>query len=195
MNSNTYAADYFRELSELSEQMTAHDEQGEDLGFSAGILRFAEMTLACRDRGGTVYFIGNGGSSGIVSHMAADFTKNGRIPALTFTDNSLLTCLSNDLGYENVYSEPIKIIAKAGDMLIAVSSSGQSDNILNAVAAAKDKGMDVVTLSGFQANNPLRGTGDLRFYVPSSKYGYVECLHQSVIHCALDFIMDTHTTG
>ncbi len=184
-----FGQNYFREIAELSQQFACSDVHGTSIGFDAGIEEFARLSVACRDRGGKVYFFGNGGSSGIASHMAADFTKNGRIPGLTFTDNSLLTCISNDLGYENVFSEPFSIIGRPEDMVVAVSSSGKSANILNGVQTALKMGCEAVSLSGFEPGNPLRGMGDLRFYVPSKSYGYVEILHQAIIHCALDLIM------
>ena len=190
MNTQTpFASGYFEELAGLYSNFLAEDKTGEPFDFDGAVEDFSKRALACRERGGTIYFVGNGGSSGVVSHMAADFTKNGRIPALTFTDNSLLTCISNDLGYENVYSEPISIIGKSVDMLVAVSSSGQSPNILNATIAAAKIGLEVVTLSGFEVDNPLRNRGDLRFYVPSKHYGFVEISHMAIIHCALDLIM------
>lgn len=163
METNTqFGPNYFRDLATLFGQFTCRDEGGAKLAFGEGVARFAERSVACRDRGGKIYFVGNGGSSGVVSHMAADFTKNGRIPGLTFTDNSLLTCVSNDLGYGNSFAEPFKIMGRPEDMLVAVSSSGQSPNILNVTRVALDSGCDVVTLSGFKADNPLRQMGRVR---------------------------------
>lgn len=183
-----FSQQYFHDLKDVSSRIETATLD-ETIEFQAGVESFAEMATLAAENGNKLYFIGNGGSSGIVSHMAADFTKNGRIPALTFTDNSLLTCLSNDLGYENVYSEPLKIMGQPGDVLIAVSSSGQSENIVRASKTALDLGMKVISLSGFKADNPLRQLGNVRFYVPSSSYGYVEILHMTVIHCALDYLM------
>ena len=97
-----------------------------------------------------------------------------------------LTCLGNDLGFENVFSRQIEIHGRPNDLLIAISSSGNSANILNAVAAARDAGMQVLTLSGFGADNKLRRLGDINFYVPSALYGFVEILHLAIGHAFLD---------
>lgn len=136
-----------------------------------------------------VIFIGNGGSAGIASHMAIDLWKNGGIKATAFNDSALLTCLSNDYGYEHVFSKPIETFAEAGDLLIAISSSGNSLNILNGVKAARAMGLKVITLSGFKPDNKLSILGDINFYVPSMEYGPVEVLHQFICHYMLDIYM------
>src|SRR6202007_2255903 len=92
------------------------------------------------DAGNKIIFIGNGGSAGIASHLAIDFSKNGGLRSLAFNDASALTCLGNDLGYENVFAKQLDFHAHAGDLLIAISSSGRSPNILNAVKTARERG-------------------------------------------------------
>jgi D-sedoheptulose 7-phosphate isomerase len=136
--------------------------------------------------GGKAMVIGNGGSAAIAGHTAVDLWKNGRIPAVCFNDPSQLTCLSNDLGYEEVFAEPVRMFARPGDVLVAISSSGRSRNILNAVAAARSKGCRVITLSGFKPDNPLRGLGDWNFYADSIAYGFVETAHSAVCHALVD---------
>ena len=132
--------------------------------------------------------IGNGGSASIASHIATDLLKNLKIPALALNDASLLTCLSNDLGYENVFSMPLGILARKGDILFAISSSGKSKNILNAVIQGKKKGCIVIAFSGFSPRNPLRNKGDINFYVPSSSYGAVEITHLAICHAIVDIL-------
>jgi D-sedoheptulose 7-phosphate isomerase len=147
------------------------------------------MRQAAREthgRGNKIMFIGNGGSAGIASHLAIDFSKNGGLRAMAFNDAAALTCLANDLGYENVFSEQIALHARAGDLLVAISSSGASASILNAVAAARAGGARVATLSGFTADNPLRRTGDVNFFVRSDAYGFVEVAHLALCHAVLD---------
>lgn len=139
--------------------------------------------------GRTIYFIGNGGSAAIASHMAADFLKNGNVAAQCFNDGALTTCLANDLGYENVFARPLLLHGKKGDVLVAISSSGQSKSILSAVEVAKTKGMGVIVLSGFSPDNPLRAMGDVSFYVPYDNYGTVEICHHAIIHAVLDEMM------
>lgn len=140
--------------------------------------------------GNKIIFIGNGASAAISSHMAADYCKNGGFAAIALNDPALLTCVSNDCGYEDVFSRPIEIIAKKGDVLVAISSSGSSKNILNAVNAAKNIGCKVITFSGFKKDNPLSKLGDINFYVPSDKYSHVEIIHHSICHYMLDIILE-----
>ena len=129
-----------------------------------------------------VMFIGNGGSMGIATHMAVDFSKNGGLRATAFGDGAMLTCLGNDLGYENVFASQIEWHGRAGDVLIAISSSGKSPNILNGVKVARSRGCKIVTFSGFRDDNPLRKSGDVNFYVRAMQYGFVEVAHQAILH-------------
>lgn len=141
--------------------------------------------------GGKVLFIGNGGSAAICSHMAIDFWKNGLIRSVSFNDGALLTCVANDFGYDYVFEKPIEMFADKSDVLIAISSSGQSRNILNGAKMARNKGCNIITLSGFKKDNPLKNIGDINFYVPVSHYGYVEVIHQYICHAILDIIIES----
>ena len=136
-----------------------------------------------------IMIIGNGGSAGIASHLAVDFWKNAGIRATAFNDSSLLTCVSNDFSYEEVFEKPIDMFADEGDLLFAISSSGNSSNILNGVKAAHKKGVYVVSLSGFKPDNLLRTSGDINIYINNTDYGIVEVSHVAVIHSLLnDFL-------
>jgi D-sedoheptulose 7-phosphate isomerase len=149
----------------------------------------AERAHAANDAGRKLIFIGNGGSAGIASHLAIDFSKNGGLRALAFNDASALTCLGNDLGYEHVFAKQLDFHAWPGDALMAISSSGASPNILAGVATARTRSCTVITFSGFSENNPLRRTGDLNFYVRSRAYGFVEIAHLALCHAILDLDM------
>lgn len=142
-----------------------------------------------RDADGKIMFIGNGGSAAIASHMAIDYSKNGGFPALAFNDSASLTCLANDLGYDQVFAHHVNALGRSEDMLIAISSSGQSKSILNAASAAREKSMPVLTLSGFEPDNPLLQLGDVNLFVPSSAYGFVEITHLTLCHAILDIAM------
>ncbi|MEZ5315192.1 MAG: SIS domain-containing protein [Chlamydiales bacterium] len=135
---------------------------------------------------GVVYFIGNGGSAAIASHFCTDFLRTLGIRAAGFFDPAILTCFSNDFGYENVYKIPLSYTLKSKDCLIAISSSGESKNILAAVTLAKKKKAMTVTLTGFHVNNPLRQLGDVNFWVDSSDYGLVETAHFFFLHSIVD---------
>jgi D-sedoheptulose 7-phosphate isomerase len=137
-------------------------------------------------------FIGNGGSAAISSHMAIDFNKNGRVRALAFNDGAALTCLGNDHDFSEVFSRQIGFHAQAGDLLFAISSSGRSADIVKAVAAARDIGCQIVTLSGFTPDNPLRLLGDINLFVPSDAYGFVEISHLVLCHAVVDQLTAGH---
>jgi D-sedoheptulose 7-phosphate isomerase len=141
------------------------------------------------DAGNKIIFVGNGGSAGIASHLAIDFSKNGALRALAFNDPAALTCLGNDLGYENVFAKQLDFHSRPGDLLIAISSSGRSPNILGAVKMARSRDCKVVTYSGFDPDNELRRTGDVNFYVRSREYGFVEVAHLALCHAVLDIDM------
>ena len=129
--------------------------------------------------------VGNGGSAAIASHIAVDLSKNAGIRATAFNDASALTCLANDYGYEDVFRKQVLYHGARGDVLVAISSSGKSPNILRAAETANNI-MPVFTFSGFEADNPLRQMGDLNFYVPSNSYGLVETAHQLLLHYVVD---------
>ncbi|MBF0466414.1 MAG: SIS domain-containing protein [Nitrospirae bacterium] len=179
------------------------DASGMSLDFISGIAKTCEVVVSGhrqlqtepQERRRKVMFIGNGGSAAIASHMAIDFWKNGRIKATAFNDPSLLTCIANDYGYEFVFEKPIEMFADNGDVLIAISSSGNSKNILNGADMAVKKSCPVITLSGFKPDNPLRKKGGINFYVPSNVYGIVEVIHQYICHLILDTIMDGGACG
>jgi D-sedoheptulose 7-phosphate isomerase len=123
--------------------------------------------------------------------MAVDFSKHAGIRGIAFNDPALMSCIANDFGYEHVFEKPLEFFADKGDILVAISSSGRSQNILSAVKAARKKGLLVVSLSGFLPDNPLRSSGDLNFYVPAQAYSHVEIMHHSILHYVLDCIADT----
>ena len=164
-------------------QVTAN---GKPLALDAAIDEAIAAAKAAHAAGNTLMIVGNGGSAGIASHTAIDLSKNAQIRTLALNDSSALTCLANDYGYEHVFAKQIEYHGRAGDILIAISSSGRSKNILNAVAAARTAKMKAFTFSGFTPDNPLRTAGDLNFYVPASEYGFVEIAHQALLHAVID---------
>ncbi len=127
--------------------------------------------------------------------MATDWLKNGGFSALCFNDAAQLTCLANDLGVNRIFSVPIEAHGRKGDLLIAVSSSGNSANILAAVSAAREAKIRVVTLSGFEPQNLLRKLGDVNFWIPDSHYGFVEVGHLMLCHAILDIAMGWERVG
>lgn len=161
----------------------------EDFEFRKSLDLSVELIKSARNDKKKVILIGNGGSSAVAEHMAIDLMKNAGVRAMAFSGTPQLTTLANDYGFEKMYSKAVESHADAGDVVIAISSGGRSKNILNAVAAAKEKKCKVITFSGFSAENPLRQTGDINFYVPSEAYGYVEVIHNLLIHYINDKII------
>jgi D-sedoheptulose 7-phosphate isomerase len=180
---------YFGTLAGLLRAAEVTDRASRNLSLSEGCEWVRKAAHDTHDAGNKIIFIGNGGSAGIASHLAIDFSKNGGLRALAFNDPSALTCLGNDLGYENVFAKQLDFHARPADLLIAISSSGRSPNILGAVKMARTRDCKVATFSGFTEENELRRTGDVNFYVCSREYGFVEIAHLALCHAVLDIDM------
>ncbi len=180
--------EYFKKLQDLFSKIEVKDSQAKTLILSSAISRIVKLIIDQARQGSKVMLIGNGGSASIASHIATDFLKNAKVPSIAFNDSSLITCLSNDLGYENVFAKPLEMLAKKGDILFSISSSGKSKNIINATEEARDQGCFIITLSGFEKDNPLRTLGDINFYVPSCVYAYAEIVHLGICHLIADSI-------
>jgi D-sedoheptulose 7-phosphate isomerase len=180
---------YFSTLENSLKTAEATDGAKRKLSLADGCEWFRNAAHECHDAGNKIMFVGNGGSAGISSHLAVDFSKNGGLRAMAFNDPSALTCLGNGFGYENVFAKQIEFHGRAGDLLVAISSSGRSVNILNAVKMARSRGCKVITYSGFTAENDLRTVGDINFFVNSKEYGFVEVAHLALCHAVLDIDM------
>ena len=133
------------------------------------------------NRSTAIYLIGNGGSCAVAQHIAVDLVKNGW-HAFALTDPAVMSMWANDEGWVDVFRKQLESHGGGNDVLIAISSSGRSGNILDAVNTARERHMRVITLSGFEAFNPLRKLGDVNYYVPSSNYGVVEITHLAILH-------------
>ncbi|KAB8036818.1 SIS domain-containing protein [Silvanigrella paludirubra] len=160
------------------------------------ISSFDESYLYClnlfekvKASGNRVWWVGNGGSAAMCSHLSQDLMNKLKIKSLFLNDPALITCMANDFGYENVYSKPLNLMAEPNDILIAISSSGNSQNILSCVQLAKSKDMKVISLSGFSNENKLWNTySDISFYLNSQLYGIVEVGHEALIHAIIETI-------
>src|SRR5215470_6126990 len=181
---------YMDTLSTVVKTVESTERSGKQIHVDEAVDWAAATARRVHDDGYKLVFVGNGGSAAIASHMATDYSKNGNLRALAMNDGSMVTCLGNDYGYDQVFAKQIEFHARAGDLLVAISSSGRSSNILNAVAAARKIGCKVVTLSGFSPDNPLRSRGDLNFFVRSRFYGFVEIAHLTLCHAILDYSME-----
>jgi D-sedoheptulose 7-phosphate isomerase len=179
---------HVQSLIRLLDRLAITRRDGTAIDVDAGFAKWVDMTLRLRDRRQTVYMIGNGASASMASHFAADLAKNGRLHTEVFSDLSLITAISNDMGYEHVFAEPLRRRGCRGDLLVAISSSGRSPNILAAVDVADELEMAIVTLTGKDAANPLRKRGDLNLYVAAETYGLSETAHAAALHWWMDLI-------
>lgn len=137
-----------------------------------------------------IHLLGNGGSAAICSHLSVDLTKACGLVAFCYHDPSLLTCFSNDYGYENAYAKIVDKYVSEKDCVILISSRGESENIIRAAELARKKGAVLVTLSGFAAENKLKTLdSDQHFYVASRNYNVVETVHQMILLQAVEMLM------
>lgn len=186
---NHYWSQYQQSMAHSLASSLVSNLSGEALDSEAGFQFLCQLTQTVRDARRTMHFVGNGASACMASHMALDWVKNGGVRAVAYSDLAFLTAIGNDLGYEHVFAQPVEWFGEEGDLLAAISSSGNSPNVLNAITTARQKGMKVVTFSGMKPDNASRKLGDLNFYVPAWTYGIVECAHQVLLHAWLDCYM------
>lgn len=158
------------------------------LSYENGINELVEIFLQKRRSNKSIAFIGNGGSAAVAIHMTSDFLKNGRMKTISFYNPATLTCLGNDYSYEDVFSKQVENIMRKEDMLIAISSSGMSANIVKAIKAAHDKSVTVMSFTGFSEDNASRINSDISLYVPCHKYGIVESIHNLILQEIVDRI-------
>jgi D-sedoheptulose 7-phosphate isomerase len=187
--------DYCDTIADGLRGVTVVDRSGAGISPGEAVARWVAMTRATHDRGGQLYIIGNGGSAGMASHMAADACKNGHLRAMALNDVALLTATANDLAYDQVFSLPLERLARPGDLVIAISSSGNSPNIIRALETARALGLQAVTLTGMAADNRARTLGDLNFHVALSRYGWTESAHQVILHYWFDQYLCEHRQG
>lgn len=154
----------------------------------------ASLDTLCRtlveaqERNRKVIVAGSGGSAAIAGHASIDFTKAARVRCVCFNEADLITCFANDYGYEHWLAKAIEAYGDAGDVAVLISSSGQSPNIVNAARSARERGLRLVTLSGFDAANPLRALGHQNLWVNSRSYNIIETVHQTWLLACVDRI-------
>ena len=150
------ASGYFAEFSRVLERVAITTREGAPLLTDEGITSIIELIISLKHQGGKALLIGNGGSAAIVSHMHNDLCKSVGVRSIVFNETPLLTALANDEGYHQVFHRPVQLWADRHDLLIAVSSGGESENIVKAATLAREKGCRVVTFTGFESTNRLR---------------------------------------
>ena len=150
----------------------------------------AEILCQTNAGGGKTIFIGNGGSAAMASHLSVDLTKAAGMRGINFNEADLITCFANDYGYENWVAKALEAYADENDSIVLISSSGSSPNIINGVKQARLMNLPVITLSGFNADNPLRKLGDVNFWCDSNLYNIVEMTHHVWLLAIVDYIID-----
>ncbi|MEW6264296.1 MAG: SIS domain-containing protein [Thermodesulfobacteriota bacterium] len=174
------------ELRQILGRLEATESSGRHLDPDEALNTWRDLTLEVRASGRTIYLIGNGASASMASHVAADLAKNARVHTEVFTDLSLLTAIGNDLSFEEVFAEPLRRRMKQAEMLVTISSSGDSPNVIKAAREAIRLGGQVITLSAMKPENKSRSLGRLNFYVPAQTYGWAETCHAAILHFWVD---------
>lgn len=174
----TFFENYFAQISKHSK------------GVDVNLLEAAANSICdVSKRGGKVIIAGNGGSAAIASHVSVDLTKNARIRAINFNEADLITCFANDFGYENWVAKAIEFYSDAQDLIILISSSGCSKNMVNAALKAKKLGLKLITFTGFDIENSLKQLGDINFWVDNKAYNIVEMTHHIWLVAIVDKIV------
>ena len=153
------------------------------------ILNFRNSIANTFENNGRLIFMGNGASASLSSHAATDFTKQAKIPSIAFNDHNLVTALSNDYGYENWVSKAIEYYCKKNDMLIFISVSGESKNLINGIKYANKNNIKTASLTGSKQNNTIKINTDISLWVDSKAYNIVECIHTIWITLIIDMFV------
>lgn len=176
-------------LDALAATLAALEVTGEDgarLDADAAYARLAGWVRECAAAKRRVYFIGNGASASMASHFSTDLAKMAGVPTEVFTDPALITATGNDMGYAETFAFPLRQRMVEGEVLMAVSSSGNSPNTVQAVKAARELGGRAVTFTAMRPDNAMRALGHLNFYIPAATYGMAESGHAAMLHHLVD---------
>lgn len=187
---NKYFQNYFDSINlGLNNTIFFIDQDIEDQG--SALKKINKKLNAVKDTKGRLFFLGNGASAAFANHMALDFSKNGKILSKSLSDSALLTALANDYKFEDSFVEFMKIEeVTEKDLVITISSSGNSPNIVKTLEYCKENKIDTLALSGLKDNNKSISFAKYSIYVPMKTYGMVECIHQIFLHLILDELME-----
>ena len=179
---------FTEKISELLDSISFRDRKGKEFDCENGFSLWREMAVDTRQRQKTLFLIGNGASASMASHFAADLAKNAHLHTQVFSDLSLITAVSNDLGFEKVFCEPLQHSACEGDLLLAISSSGCSPNIIAAIKTARRMKLSIVSLTAMHPNNPIRSMADLNIHIKAPSYSLAETCHAAILHYWMDLL-------
>ena len=179
MDSQRWLQEYFEGYRQAIFQLEIHPD----------LVRLKDVLIATQAAGKKVILAGNGGSAAIASHCTVDLTKGAGIRCVNFNEPDLITCLANDYGYERWLEQALRLYADAGDLVILISSSGRSPNMIFAAQHALQRSLRLVTFTGFDADNPLRRLGELNFWVDHRSYNVVEMTHHIWLLAVCDLLI------
>ena len=186
-----------KKFASIAEYAGAYFDQGKAATASVDAEKL-EAALACLDaayeRGGTVYVCGNGGSASISNHLVCDHSKGGqtdtdlrpKVVSLS-TNMEMITAIANDISFDDIFIYQLRTLAEDGDVLLTISSSGDSENIVRAAQWAKEKGLDVIAFTGFDGGRSAK-LATVNLHVEGDNYGVVEDTHQSLMHILAQYI-------
>ena len=141
--------------------------------------------------GGKIILLGNGGSAATASHVSVDLTKNAKIRSINFNEADLITCFSNDYSYAHWMQKSLEFYLDKKDIVVLISTSGKSTNIINAVKFLKKKKIETITLTGMSQNNPVKKLNKkgINFWVESKSYNQIEIIHHFILLLIVDIII------
>jgi len=180
-----FSISYFNYLKEIFEKIDVSE-----------VKAFVETILAARENSSTIFFIGNGGSAATASHFANDLafgTNEYKKPfkVMSITDNvPVLTSLGNDYGYDEIFVRQLRVYAKEGDLLVAISASGNSQNIIKAFEYSSTSGIKTIALSAFNGGK-MKDMADQVVHIPTEdkEYGPAEDMHMILDHLVSNYLM------
>ena len=152
--------------------------------------KLSQLILKTAKNKKKIIIAGNGGSAATASHVAVDLTLNGKIRAINFNESDLITCFANDFGYENWLKKSLELYADRGDLLILISCSGESLNLVKANEYALKNKINVVSLTGCKKSNSLnKKKNNLSLWIESNDYNHIEILHHTILLSVVDNII------
>tara|TARA_X000000950_G_scaffold180078_1_gene218412 strand:- start:34602 stop:35171 length:570 start_codon:yes stop_codon:yes gene_type:complete len=162
-----------------------------DINFEKEIIKSVSLLKNCKKNKKKVIIFGNGASASIANHVSVDLTKNSKYRAVNFNESNLITCFSNDYGYKNWIKEALNFYYDKGDVVILVSSSGNSENIVKAAKWCKQKKIKLISLTGHKKNNALNkiNQNGISFWINNMSYNYVETAHLFILLCLVDALV------
>ena len=180
MKDNEFLKNYFKQLQDLI---------GNDKYFG-DLVKVKEILLKTHQNKKKTMIFGNGGSAAIASHFSVDLTKNAGVRCTNYNESDLLTCFSNDFGYEHWVAKAIEFYGDEEDSVILISAGGNSENMVNGAKSARNKKLNsIITFTGNDKNNKLNNLGDINFWVNSKAYNHIENVHQMLLLSLVDLII------